>query len=70
LLFHYKDARVHCAVLKKRAGPAVPTLVKWFPVVRGRAVAEATDPSGPNSVLGAGRLRLEGSTPPANRWLY
>jgi hypothetical protein len=21
LLFHYKDARVHCAVLKKRAGP-------------------------------------------------
>ena len=24
LLFHYKDARVHCAVLKKRAGPAQP----------------------------------------------
>jgi len=21
LLFHYKDARVHCAVLKKRASP-------------------------------------------------
>ena len=55
LLFHYKDARVHCAVLKKRAGPAIPTLVEWFSVVRGRAVAEATDPSGPNSVLGARR---------------
>jgi len=24
LLFHYKDARVHCAVLKKRAGPGTP----------------------------------------------
>ena len=24
LLFHYKDARVHCAVLKKRAGPVRP----------------------------------------------
>ena len=26
LLFHYKDARVHCAVLKKRAGPGIPSL--------------------------------------------
>ena len=35
LLFHYKDARVHCAVLKKRAGP-VHDLVEVDHLVRRR----------------------------------
>jgi len=51
LLFHYKDARVHCAVLKKRAGPGPPRVHVGATGPRKR-VAFATDPSGPNSVLG------------------
>jgi len=53
LLFHYKDARVHCAVLKKRAGPGhTPHDARLWSGPR-EGVAETTDPSGPNSVLQA-----------------
>ena len=52
LLFHYKDARVHCAVLKKRAGPGPRRRWPGWWLVRTEGVARATDPSGPNSVLG------------------
>lgn len=53
LLFHYKDARVHCAVLKKRAGPGhTPHDARLWSGPR-EDVAETTDPSGPNSVLQA-----------------
>ncbi len=52
LLFHYKDARVHCAVLKKRAGPGHQSLRGMDRLVRSKALRSATDPSGPNSVLG------------------
>jgi len=70
LLFHYKDARVHCAVLKKRAGPGHTSRVArlW---------------SGPLEALlrsnrhfrtqqcALGRHSLaRGSTPPANRRKY
>ena len=52
-LFYYKDARVHCEVLKIRAAPRTPKTMS----VLGEAgplegAALATDPSGPNSVLG------------------
>ena len=51
LLFHYKDARVHCAVLKKRAGPVdAPASAGGSQLVRRRGLPIATDPSGPNSV--------------------
>ena len=50
--YHYKDARVHCVVLNIRADPFVQDLTEGL----GRPAAErscnATDPSGPNSVLG------------------
>ncbi len=48
---NYKDARVHCEVLKKQAGPRTR-----IPVTRNpgsgplRGVASATEPSKPNSV--------------------
>ena len=44
------DARVHCAVLKMRAVPVVPARRVRSGPGRGTA-AEATVPSGPNSVL-------------------
>src|SRR5579862_699147 len=47
------DARVHCAVLKMRAVPALPAWRVRSGPGRG-AVAEATGPSGPNSVLDPG----------------
>lgn len=43
LLFHYKDARVHCAVLKKRAGPGTAPLRVWS-LVRGREVTIGNRP--------------------------
>jgi len=43
LLFHYKDARVHCAVLKKRAGPGTAPLRVWS-LVRGRGVTIGNRP--------------------------
>jgi len=49
------DARVHCAVLKMRAVPVVPAWRVRSGPGRG-AVAEATGPSGPNSVLDPGDL--------------
>jgi hypothetical protein len=52
LLFHYKDARVHCAVLKKRAGPGTPSHKARHNWSALKACCQATDPSGPNSVLG------------------
>jgi len=47
---YYKDARVHCVVLKIRAVTSLGISLEV--VVRRSAVAFATDPSGPNSVLG------------------
>ena len=68
LLFHYKDARVHCEVLNITGGPrADPTCARcrlWSAEV---LVAEATEPSGPNSVLWVVAPWPRGSTPPANR---
>jgi hypothetical protein len=49
------DARVHCAVLKMRAVPVVPARRVRSGPGRG-SVAEATGPSGPNSVLDPGDL--------------
>jgi len=49
------DARVHCAVLKMRAVPVVPARRVRSGPGRG-AAAEATVPSGPNSVLDPGVL--------------
>jgi hypothetical protein len=69
LLFHYKDARVHCAVLKKRAGPGHRPLRDRISWSASKALLVATDPSGPNSVLGY-RSWPRGSTPPASRRLY
>ena len=51
LLKFYKDARVHCEVLKKRAGPAPHQQQPAWTLVRKRALQKATDPSGPNNVL-------------------
>ena len=64
LLFHYKDARVHCAVLKKRAGPGHHPLRGRIGWSASKGVACATDPSGPNSVLG---YRLPGFEVPLRR---
>ena len=64
LLFHYKDARVHCAVLKKRAGPVQPpkqSATSSGPLQEG--VLNATDPSGPNSVLSGITHKPRRSTP-------
>ena len=56
LLIIYKDARVHCEVLKIRASPDQPTTQQgsrrhWS--ARRRRLQIATDPSGPNNVLQA-----------------
>lgn len=49
-LFIYKDARVHCVVLKIRAGPIRRSLlISGTGPLEGSCIA--TDPSGPNSVL-------------------
>jgi len=46
------DARVHCAVLKVRAVPVRPAVLRFGPgPVQGKP-ADAAVPSGPNSVLG------------------
>ena len=65
LLFHYKDARVHCAVLKKRAGPssAAGAAGGLFWSAVQKVLLIATDPSGPNSVLSGFIARRQGSTP-------
>ena len=69
LLFHYKDARVHCAVLKKRAGPG------HHPLRGGSAgplegVALGNRPFRTQQRAWVSSCGLRGSTPPANRWLY
>jgi hypothetical protein len=58
---YYKDARVHCEVLKMRAttGRRLGAGLRSA----GRSVACATEPSGPNSVLGLPRRPHRGSTP-------
>ena len=59
---YYKDARVHCEVLKMRAatGPTRRTPVSR--PLEGQLLY-ATEPSGPNSVLGLLRHPSRGSTP-------
>ena len=59
---YYKDARVHCEVLKMRAANG-PALVSAGSRLRWRSVAYATEPSGPNSVLGLSGPTRRGSTP-------
>ena len=44
LLFHYKDARVHCAVLKKRAGPVRRRHGRCRKLVREKSVAYRNRP--------------------------
>ena len=58
---YYKDARVHCEVLKMRAvaGRRSCADLRSAEV----SVAYATEPSGPNSVLGLLRRLCRGSTP-------
>jgi hypothetical protein len=54
-LLFYKDARVHCVVLKIRARTAPHNLFRRFGLVSLKfrcLLFSATDPSGPNSVLG------------------
>jgi len=46
------DARVHCAVLKIRAVPALPHLSRRGGTGPCRGMALTAVPSGPNSVLG------------------
>src|SRR5262247_1953246 len=46
------DARVHCAVLKMRAAPALHRRLASGDSVRVEATSPAAVPSGPNSVLG------------------
>jgi hypothetical protein len=58
---YYKDARVHCEVLKMRA--ATGRRLSAGLRSAGRSVANATEPSGPNSVLGLPRRSRRGSTP-------
>ena len=55
-LLFYKDARVHCEVLKIRASPdRTLRIARSVRAGRRRLVASyATDPSGPNSVLRLG----------------
>ena len=56
------DARVHCAVLKIRAVPAVRALRRGEPVLAEEA-QQAAVPSGPNSVLGPSTPRDRRSVP-------
>jgi len=69
LLFHYKDARVHCAVLKKRAGPGHHPLRGRIGWSARRRCARQPTLQDPTACLGIVPW-LRGSTPPANRWLY
>ena len=52
LLFHYKDARVHCAVLKKRAGPTLATSADVTRVGRRKVVARQPTLQDPTACLG------------------
>ena len=63
---YYKDARVHCEVLKMRA--AAGRRLGAGLRSAGRSVACATEPSGPNSVLGLLRLPSRGSTPASRKY--
>ena len=60
---YYKDARVHCEVLKMRAITGRRSFVGVGFRSAGRLVACATEPSGPNSVLGLSQPTRRGSTP-------
>jgi hypothetical protein len=69
LLFHYKDARVHCAVLKKRAGPGHHPLrgrISWS----ARRRCQGNRPFRTQQRAWVSSCGLRGSTPPANRRLY
>ena len=55
LLYHYKDARVHCAVLKKRAGPEFPALNKTGNAGRRKVVARQPTLQDPTACLGTPR---------------
>src|SRR5215208_3613762 len=59
---YYKDARVHCEVLNIRAVTRTRRRRRRAPV-RGRSVVNATETSGPNSVLGLCLVSPRGSTP-------
>ena len=49
--YFYKDARVHCVVLKMRATPQhQPGKTRSQSMARQEGVTNMTDPSGPNSV--------------------
>ena len=66
LLFHYKDARVHCAVLKKRAGPVHdpgPGSIIWS----AEGVANGNRPFRAQQRAWVSHPIPGGSTPPANR---
>ena len=63
---YYKDARVHCEVLKMRA--VTGRRGERRSPVRWRSVAYATETSGPNSVLGFLRLPSRGSTPASRKY--
>jgi len=65
LLFHYKDARVHCAVLKKRAGPELPSQKKWEKLAAERSVAKQPTLQDPTACLWF--VATSRSTP---KWLY
>ena len=64
---YYKDARVHCEVLKMRAA-AGPTHQSAGLPSAGRSVACATEPSGLNSVLRLPCLPRRGSTPASRKY--
>jgi len=53
LLFHYKDARVHCAVLKKRAGPGPDSRWRGRRLVRGRVLLSQPTLQGPTACFGS-----------------
>jgi hypothetical protein len=63
---YYKDARVHCEVLKMRAAAGRRKCAGLRSA--GRSVAYATEPSGPNSVLGLQRPTGRGSTPASRKY--
>ncbi len=63
---YYKDARVHCEVLKMRAAPG-RRLRRRTPV-RWKASCYATEPSGLNSVLGPLHPPGRGSTPASRKY--
>ena len=63
---YYKDARVHCEVLKMRA--AQGRRLRRRTPVRWKASCYATEPSGLNSVLGLLRPPGRGSTPASRKY--